>query len=116
MKNKAGKMAEPTQNGWNEYSRLVLKELETLSQGIIALNQEIQEIKKELAIIKDREDKVEELRLWRSKVDEVISPTQLADLVKEVNDLRAFKTKAVTVFAIVQFVLMLISIFGKKYL
>ncbi len=109
-------MAEPTQNGWNEYSRLVLKELETLSQGIIALNQEIQEIKKELAIIKDREDKVEELRVWRSKVDEVISPTQLADLVKEVNDLRAFKTKAVTVFAIVQFVLMIISIFGKKYL
>lgn len=107
-------MAEAPQNGWNEYSRLVLKELETLSQGIITLNQEIQEIKKELAIIKDREDKVEELRVWRSKVDEVISPTQLSDLVKEVNDLRAFKTKAVTVFAIVQFILMIISIFGKK--
>jgi hypothetical protein len=108
-------MAAESANGWNEYSRLVLKELETLSQGIIALNQEIQEIKKELAIIKDREDKVEELRLWRAKVDEVISPTQLADLVKEVNDLRAFKTKSVTVFAIVQFILMLISIFGRKF-
>jgi hypothetical protein len=102
------------QNGWNEYSRLVLKELETLSQGIIALNMEIQEIKKEIAIIKDREDKVDELRQWRAKVDDVISPSQLGDLVKEVQDLRGFKTKAITVFAIVQFILLLISIFGNK--
>lgn len=102
------------QNGWNEYSRLVLKELETLSQGIVALNQEIQDIKKEIAIIKDREDKVDELRQWRAKVDDVISPSQLADLVKEVQDLRAFKTRAITVFAVVQFILTLVSIFGHK--
>jgi|688.fasta_scaffold12674_2 hypothetical protein len=102
------------QNGWNEYSRLVLKELETLSQGIIALNQEIQDIKKEIAIIKDREDKVEELRQWRAKVDDVISPSQLGDLVKEVQELRAFKTKSITVFAVIQFIIMLISVFGHK--
>lgn len=102
------------QNGWNEYSRLVLKELETLSQGIITLNHEIQEIKKELAIIKDREDKVDELRQWRAKVDEVISPSQLGELVKEVADLRSFKTKSITVFAVIQFIIMLISIFGQK--
>ena len=32
-------------NGWSEYSRLVLKELETLATSIQALNSEIQELK-----------------------------------------------------------------------
>ena len=30
-------MGNDSQNGWNEYSRLVLKELETLTDGITAL-------------------------------------------------------------------------------
>jgi predicted nucleic acid-binding Zn-ribbon protein len=105
---------EINNNNWNEYSRLVLKELETLSQGIIALNKELQDLKKEIAIIKDREDKVEELRHWRSKMEDAASPTQFAELIKEVNELKAFKTKSVTVFAVLQFILFLISIFGKK--
>jgi hypothetical protein len=33
------------QNGWNEYSRLVLKELETLANTIKALNSENGKIK-----------------------------------------------------------------------
>ena len=44
-----------------------------------------------------------ELREWKQKVDEVASPTQLAKLVQEVQDLNNFKTKAVTIFAVVQF-------------
>lgn len=103
-----------TQNGWNEYSRLVLKELETLSKGINLLGEEIQEVKREIALIKDREDKVNELREWKEAVGDVVSPSQLRDLVKEVQDLRAFKTKAITVFAIVQFVLAVLAVFGHK--
>jgi hypothetical protein len=96
-----------SQNGWNEYSRLVLKELETLSQGISNLGSEIAEIKKEIALIKDREDKVEELKLWREKMDDVISPSQLKELVREVNSLKAFKTKAITIVLVFQFILMI---------
>jgi hypothetical protein len=99
---------------WNEYSRLVLKELETLSQGIVNLNHEIQDLKKEIAILKDREDRIEELRIWRSKIDEIITPSQLSELSKEVADLKSFRTKSVTVFAVIQFILFLISIFGKQ--
>ena len=47
------------QSNWNEYSKLVLKELETLAVGISNLSTEIQDVKREIAIIKDREDKVE---------------------------------------------------------
>jgi len=90
-------------NGWAEYSKLVLKELETLATGIEALRTELQDVKQELAKFQSREDKVDELRAWKEKIDEVASPTQLKELTKEVEDLKLFKTKAVTVFAVVQF-------------
>ena len=96
-------MSDKEQNGWNEYSRLVLKELETLSDGIDGLNQEIQTVKQEIAKMQVKEDKVDELRIWKDKIDEIASPSQLNNIIKEVEDLRTFKTKAVTIFAVVQF-------------
>jgi predicted nucleic acid-binding Zn-ribbon protein len=102
------------QNGWNEYSRLVLKELETLSQGIVNLNVEIQDIKREIALIKDREDKVEDLKVWKEKLDDVVSPSQLKDLIKEVQELRAFKTKATTIFLVIQFIIIVLNMMKDK--
>jgi len=129
------------QNGWNEYSRLVLNELETLSTGIAGINKEIQEIRQELVALKTKEDKVEELTSWKKrvdeiasptqlkemknelsdlqlqkdsvdalnewkqKIDEISSPTQLAKLSSEVSELKTFKVKAVTIFAVIQFVM-----------
>ena len=96
-------MPEDNQNGWNEYSKLVLKELETLSDGIDGLKTELQEVRQDIAKIQVREDRIDELRVWKEKVDEVISPTQLKDLVQSIDELKVFRTKAVTVFAVVQF-------------
>jgi predicted nucleic acid-binding Zn-ribbon protein len=93
------------ENGWGEYSRLVLKELETLAKSIEGLRAELQDMKQELAAIRAKEDKVEELRSWKEKIDEVASPTQLKELTTEVQDLKIFKTKAITVFALVQFLM-----------
>jgi hypothetical protein len=94
---------EDNQNGWNEYSKLVLKELETLSDGIDGLKTELQEVRQDIAKMQVREDKVDELRIWKEKVDEVISPTQLKDLVQSIDELKIFRIRAVTVFAVVQF-------------
>jgi predicted nuclease with TOPRIM domain len=91
------------QNGWNEYSKLVLKELETLSDNIDGIKNEIQHVKQEIAKMQVREDKVNELKEWKSKIDEVVSPSQLRDAVKKIDELKTFQTKAVTVFAVVQF-------------
>ena len=91
------------QNGWNEYSRLVLKELETLSDGIEGLKEELQTVKQELAKMQVREDKVDELRVWKEKIDEVASPTQLKEVIISLEELKTFRTKAVTIFAVVQF-------------
>ena len=107
-------MSDGDQNGWNEYSRLVLKELETLADGIDGLRSELVEVKQELAKMQVREDKVDELKLWKDKLDEVVSPTQLQALLKEIEDLKLFKTKAVTIFAVVQFAMGAI-VFAMKF-
>ena len=102
-------------NGWSEYSKLVLKELETLSRGIEGLNDEIQSLQRDITELRSREDKVDELRAWKQRVDEVASPSQIKDLTKEVEDLKLFKTKAITVFAVVQFAMAAI-VFAMKFM
>mgnify|MGYP001375463334 CR=1 FL=1 len=89
-------------DGWSEYSKLVLKELETLSRGIEGLNDEIQSLKSDITELRSREDKVDELRVWKSRVDEVASPSQMKMWIREVERLKTFKTKAVTIFLVVQ--------------
>jgi len=96
-------MGDGQQNGWNEYSKLVLKELETLANGIVALQKDFTHIREEIAAIKQNEDRVMELREWKEKIDEIASPSQLQTKFDEVEELKMFKTKAVTIFAVVQF-------------
>ena len=109
-------MSDGNQNGWNEYSRLVLKELETLSDSIDGLRSELVEMKQELAKIQSREDRVDELRAWKSNIDEVASPTQLKEALNEISELKQFKIKAITTFAVVQAVMATaIALIGKIF-
>ena len=96
-------MPENQQNGGNESSRLVLKELETLSDGIDALKTDLQEVRQEIVKMQVREDKVDELRIWKEKMDDVVSPPQLKESLVTIEQLKTFRTKAITVFAVVQF-------------
>ena len=89
-------------DGWNEYSKLVLEQLEVLSMGIDSIRLELQTVNQELTIIKAKEDKVTELRAWKEKVDEITSPTQLKNYIQDIQDLKEFKTRAVTMFAVAQ--------------
>mgnify|MGYP003109556314 FL=1 len=89
----------PEQN----YNQLVLAQLQSLSQAMEALRGDLQFVRQEITELKAKEDKVVELREWKQKVDEVASPTQLAKFVQDIQDLNNFKTKAVTIFAVVQF-------------
>jgi len=108
-------MTNGNENGWAEYSRLVLKELETLAQGIKDLNDSMNEMKREITEIRAREDKVQELVKWKDRVDEVASPTQLKELKEEVEDLKLFKTKAITVFAVIQFAMAAV-VFAQRFI
>ena len=107
-------MTSAGENGWAEYSKLVLKELETLALGIKELNDSMNEMKREITEIRAREDKVQELVKWKERVDEVASPSQIKDLKEEVEDLKLFKTKAVTIFAVIQFAMAAV-VFAQRF-
>ena len=89
--------------GWETYCKLVIQQLETLNKGIEGMRAELQLVKEQITKIKAKEDRLEEIKTWKDKVDEVISPTQMKYALKELENLRTFKTKAVTIFAVVQF-------------
>ena len=89
-------------NGWETYSKLVLQQLETLTGGIDGLRTELQHVKEQLSELKAKEDRVQDLKAWKEKIDEVASPTQLQIKFEEIEELKEFKTKAVTMFMGVQ--------------
>ena len=93
----------PTDDGWETYSRMVLQQLKTLSAGIEQLRVELQSVKSELVELKAREDRIQEIKTWKEKMDEVVSPTQLKEALNEFEELKLFKTKAITAFAVIQF-------------
>jgi len=89
-------------NGWEGYSKLVLQQLENMASGIEALRAELQDVKGQLTELKVKEDRVQDLKAWKEKIDEVASPTQLQIKFDEVEELKTFRTKAVTMFMVVQ--------------
>ena len=92
------------QNGWNEYSRLVLAEIESLNNKVDALLQENNVIKQELTKLEQFKDEISSLKDWKGNVDEVSSPTQLKELQKEVESIKTFKTVSTTAWIVVQIV------------
>jgi|TARA_B100000902_G_C27206381_1_gene861868 DNA repair exonuclease SbcCD ATPase subunit len=108
-------MTGESNSSWEAYSKMVLKQLENLDQSMNGLRQEIQELKAELAEMRGKQSNVQDLKEWKNKMDEVCSPTQLKELKQEVEDLKLFKAKAITVFAVVQFAMGVI-LFAKDLL
>ena len=70
--------------------------------GIEALRGELQDLKEQLAELRAREDRVQDLKAWKEKIDEVSSPTQMQIKFEEIEELKEFKTRAVTMFMVVQ--------------
>jgi TolA-binding protein len=89
-------------NDWGIYSKLVLQQLETLAGGIEALRSELQQVQTQLTELKAKEDRVQDLKAWKEKMDDVASPPQLRETIQDVEDLKLFKTKAVTIFMVAQ--------------
>jgi len=92
-------------NGWENYSKLVLQQLETLSTGIEVLREELQEVKSELIELRAKEDRIQEIKIWKEKLDDVASPPQLREAMKDLAELKDFKTKAMTIFMVVQVIM-----------
>tara|TARA_Y100000296_G_C4950080_1_gene145765 strand:- start:46 stop:366 length:321 start_codon:yes stop_codon:yes gene_type:complete len=95
----------PADDGWETYSRMVLQQLETLAAAIEQLRVELQSVKNELVELRAREDRIQEIKTWKEKMDDVVSPTQLKEALNEFEELKLFKTKAITAFAVIQFMM-----------
>jgi archaellum component FlaC len=102
------------QSNWNEYSKLVLNELENLSKEIKTMKSEIHNVRQDLAVMRAREDRVVQLLGWKNKMEEYATPNQIGNLIKEVEDLKSFRTKATVIFATVQFLVGIVIAFVMK--
>ena len=89
-------------SGWETYSKLVLQQLETMSSGIEALRAELQDMKGQLTELKAKEDRVQDLKAWKEKMDDVASPPQIREALQEIENLKTFRTRAATIFMVVQ--------------
>ena len=89
-------------SGWETYSKLVLQQLETMSSGIESLRAELQDMKGQLTELKAKEDRVQDLKAWKEKMDDVASPPQIREALQEIENLKTFRTRAATIFMVVQ--------------
>jgi hypothetical protein len=92
-------------NGWDTYSKLVLQQLETMAGGIEALRSELQMVKEQLTELKAREDRVQDIKAWKDKMDDIASPPQIKAALEEIETLKEFKTRSMTIFMVVQFLM-----------
>jgi len=90
------------ENGWNEWSKHVLKELERLNESYESLRTTVEEIKTDVGSVAVTERRVDEIHQWRGQVDDVASPPQLKELVVDVQKLKTFRTTAITVWVVIQ--------------
>ena len=77
-----------SKNGWSEYGRLVLKELERLNLGQDELKKDLDtkftELNQKMSDFKTTEKDVDDLKVWKEKVTEVWSTTQMKQSKDEV--------------------------------
>ena len=94
------------QNGWMEYGKLVLKELERLNENYESLKKDLDsrfnELKSEISSVKSIDDKVKKIEDWKSKMDEVISPSQLKELRDEVSNQKNKWTSTISIIIFIQ--------------
>ena len=112
-RNRRQLMGTDKQNGWNEYSRLVLAELEKINKKIDENTQDINELRQDLTKLESIKDEMSDVKGWKKEVDEVVSPTQMKELSKEVDELKTFKTKSTTIWVAIQIIFgILATLFG----
>ena len=114
-------------NGWNEWSKYVLKELEKLGDICDSLSEELNKLNIELTKISGVKHAVHDIKEWKTAVEETVNVKDLntikefylnnreiknsidsiKDILKEhkghIEDFKNFKTKAYVIIGVVSF-------------
>jgi len=94
-------MDSDNNSGWNEWSKHVLAELKRLNENYESLRSVNEEIKQEMAKLSGLEESISNLKEWKGRVDDVMSPIQMAQLIQKVEDLEKFKTTSTTIWVVI---------------
>lgn len=107
-------------NGWTEYGKLVLKELERLNDGQDKIREEMdsrfKEINTTLTGFKTTESEVKDLKAWKEKVTEVWSTTQMKQSKDEIYLQKNNWTKITGIVIGIQLVIGAIAFFISKFI
>ena len=106
-------MTVDKESGWNEYSKLVLKELETLAAGIEDLNTSVHEMRKDIYRLDAKDAKVDSLQMWKDAVDQIHSTSQMKEQREKVNRHEIFTIRSFTVLAVIQFLMIVAALVMK---
>jgi len=105
-------------NGWTEYGKLVLKELERLNEGQENIRKDMDDKFKDMAEslsnVKAVEVEVKTLAEWREKVTEVWSSTQMKESKDEVYKQKSKWQLIAGIALAIQVIWGLVSLFGDK--
>lgn len=105
-------------NGWAEYGRLVLKELERLNEGQDKLREDFDkkfaELNEKMTEFKSTEKEVQDLKDWREKVTEVWSPSQMKQSKDELYDQKNKWSRVVGIIITIQILFTLFVAFKDK--
>lgn len=99
-------MSEAEKDGWSEYGRLVLKELERLNENYESLREDFddrfRDIDTKLTGIQGYEKEINDLKAWQKQVNEVWSVTQQKEAKDEVYKQKGRWIAAVAILTFIQ--------------
>jgi len=103
---------------WNDYSKLVLSELERLNESYEKMREDIHAHFKEMNVVlsefKNTEKNVTDHKIWIEKVNDVWSPAQMKQAKDEIYEQKGKWTAAVAIFTFIQIVMGIIIALGFK--
>ncbi len=104
-----------SKNGWSEYGRLVLNELERLNDGQEKLREDFEkklnEINERVSEFKSVEKDITEMKKWKENVTEVWSPSQMKQSKDEIYEQKNKWSKVVGIVLAIQIIFSLILAF-----
>lgn len=114
--------------GLTEYNRIVITQLENINLSIQNMNSKLNELENKVLALNIKEDRVTNLLNWKNEITSTvsiddlgkikrktfdISLEELNEMKNQINLLREFKIRAVTIFGVVQFI-MTVLLFWKN--
>ena len=84
---------------WTAYSREVINSLTRSEAAIGQLMAKVDSMERDIALMKDREDKVVKIQLWRDLMNDICSPAQFKALMEKVENHEKFQNKWITISA-----------------